>query len=645
MSKQYYSKKKRVEAQDIIAYVTQENTCAERSTEESFVHDDRHLIPQVEELRDNVAETGLAIQETEETVHVPHQRIEQPITDSLAQWAVDFGITNGAVNALLSILKTKFPELPNDARTLKNTPRSNICTKMGNGTYVHYGLKDGLTDYLLNEKTPEEQVISLDFNIDGLPLAKSSNLQVWPILCNVVATKYIFFVGLYSGNSKPNSSNSFLRKFVTELNELTEIGFPFRNKMYKIEIRAFVCDAPAKAFILNIKGHTGYYSCTKCTQRGTYVGRKVTFPKSDFELRSNLSFRQRINPEYHRSSESLVLETLGINMVDQFVLDYMHVVCLGVMKKLLELWISVRQKKFSLTSAQIDKLSGRILSIKEVIPSEFSRKPRNFDELARWKATEFRQFLLYTGPYILKGIVDERRYIHFLKLVVALRILLDEDDCRVNNVLASELLACFVRDTLHLYGDEYLTHNFHCLTHLHADSYKFGSLENISSFKYENFLQVIKRMVRKGNHTGTQIYNRTVEKSVFMAKKKNTEYPKIRKMQCGSIGRVSYEDMSLSKFAPNNFVLTYNDHVLQIINIYEENARLHFQGKRLLDLQSLFKNPIDSELLHIHIWNGALSEEYTTIVKENIAHKCIYLKTSEEGAYHYVAPLLHTIKD
>ena len=45
--------------------------------------------------------------------------------------------------------------------------------------------------------------------------------------------------------------------------------------------------------------------------------------------------------------------------------------------------------------------------------TEFARQPRRLQELDRWMATEFRQFLLYTGPLVLKGIVSKELFQHF----------------------------------------------------------------------------------------------------------------------------------------------------------------------------------------------------------------------------------------
>ena len=105
-------------------------------------------------------------------------------------------------------------------------------------------------------------------------------------------------------------------------------------------------------------------------------------------------------------------------MIQSFPLDYMDLTCLGVMRKLLLAW-----KKGPLTvrigTQNVNRISERLSMIKFSVPNDFARKPRSLDELARWKATELRQFLLYTGPVVLKNIVNEDIYNHFLTFHLA----------------------------------------------------------------------------------------------------------------------------------------------------------------------------------------------------------------------------------
>ena len=96
-------------------------------------------------------------------------------------------------------------------------------------------------------------------------------------------------------------------------------------------------------------------------------------------------------------------------MVTQFPIDYMHLVCLGVTRRLLLFW--------------------RKGPLHCVIAKEFARKPRSLCEIDRWKATELRQFLLYTGPVVLRGYVSDAVYSNFLLLHVAISILVNPTLC------------------------------------------------------------------------------------------------------------------------------------------------------------------------------------------------------------------------
>lgn len=66
------------------------------------------------------------------------------------------------------------------------------------------------------------------------------------------------------------------------------------HRDYTIFLHSFVCDAPAKAMLKNIKSHSGYYGCEKCSQEGEWHG-KVTYPKSNSPLRTDVLFHEMAN--------------------------------------------------------------------------------------------------------------------------------------------------------------------------------------------------------------------------------------------------------------------------------------------------------------------------------------------------------------
>uniref|UniRef100_A0A6P7GVQ8 Uncharacterized protein LOC114347306 n=1 Tax=Diabrotica virgifera virgifera TaxID=50390 RepID=A0A6P7GVQ8_DIAVI len=245
--------------------------------------------------------------------------------------------------------------------------------------------------------------VNLDIcvNVDGLPISKSSGNQVWPIMVNLMRNKNVVDIcGIYQGNEKPNSANEFMADFVNEAIELITNGFVYNKIRYSVKIVCFICDVPAKSFIKCTVGHTGYNSCSKCNIKGTYIAHRTCFPALDrFCLRTDDTFRTKKQKNHH--NETSILENIpGLDMINSFPLDYMHLICLGVMKKLLNLWISGKPTH-RLPSQQINNMSAKYLEFKKQIPAEFSRKPRSLSEVKRWKATEFRIFLFYTGPLLL----------------------------------------------------------------------------------------------------------------------------------------------------------------------------------------------------------------------------------------------------
>lgn len=68
-------------------------------------------------------------------------------------------------------------------------------------------------------------------------------------------------------------------------------------------------------------------------------------------------------------------------------------------------------------------------SIKSCLPLEFARKTRSFHEIDRWKATEWRSSLKYTGPVVFKLGLKENIYNHFLTIHVTVNILSRNEMC------------------------------------------------------------------------------------------------------------------------------------------------------------------------------------------------------------------------
>lgn len=196
-------------------------------------------------------------------------------------------------------------------------------------------------------------------------------------------------IGLHHGYEKPKNFNEFISDLVEEAIRLTNNGLDLFGKKYNFKITKFLFDAVAKVSILAIKGHSGYNSCTKCYQHGKIIQDRVCFPLLSFEKRTHESFLLQSD----HSGRSILLDIPNINIID-VPLDYMNLVLLGVVKKLLcGVWcFGPPPHKFS--SAQLTRVSELLINMIPFVPSDFVRKPRSLKEVKRWKATEFRQFLL-----------------------------------------------------------------------------------------------------------------------------------------------------------------------------------------------------------------------------------------------------------
>ena len=143
-------------------------------------------------------------------------------------------------------------------------------------------------------------MLPLLLNVDGLPIFSSSGACVWPVLCGLLLEPLtVFPVALTFGETKPNNLD-FLQDTINELNDLLKNDLNFDEKLFQIELKGIVCDAPAKAMIKNIKQYSGYYGCDQCNQKGVWL-HKLTYQQiKKLDLRTDFFFREQMQKKHFK---------------------------------------------------------------------------------------------------------------------------------------------------------------------------------------------------------------------------------------------------------------------------------------------------------------------------------------------------------
>lgn len=589
--------------------------------------------------------------DTDDSIHL-NELTTSDITDNrlltkLRTWALSNNINHIAVTRLLHILSAYHSELPLDSRKLLRTPVTTALKQLANGEFHYFGLRNCLNAFFDHCKSYLFDYVSLSFNIDGLPLFSSSPVQLWPIIGLIKnCDSEPFVLGIFCGTGKPMPLADFLEDFVSELDDLLNHGFDKLGKNYRIQVDTFVCDAPAKAFVKCIKSHNGYSSCDKCNEVGVYLNGRMVFTSTTAPKRTDESFKLQLDADHHTGISPLA--QLSIGLVTAFPIDYMHNICLGVMRKLLLFWLK-GSLKTRLCNRNVNLISTTLESLRSYMPVEFNRKPRSLSEIQRWKATEFRTFLIYLGPTVLKNIVSTAVYKNFLILHFAVTICLSEKHLQ-NFGTPKHLFEAFIHHCRVLYGSEFLIYNIHMLCHISDDVSRYGILDNFSAFPFENCLGKLKKLVKSPNKPLQQLCRRVIErnyllcnvdkKSSFLLEHNNGPVPnsfsfcKQYKKVCHNNTFYSINSYSMS----DSYCLVHKTIVVQIQNIVTNSENMFIMGKRFNSRTSLYQYPYDSLDLNISVVDN-LSNIMEMWNIKHVSGKCLVYPYNDSFVSF---PILHT---
>ncbi|XP_057318048.1 uncharacterized protein LOC130663030 isoform X1 [Microplitis mediator] len=182
----------------------------------------------------------------------------------------------------------------------------------------------------------------------------------------------------------------------------------------------------------------------------------------------------------------------------------MHSVLLGVVKQFLSLWMN-SGGKCSIKN-KVNDIDAILLNIRP--PQFFNRMPRTITEYARYKASEFYNFLLFYSVPVLIDILPKVYFQHWLLLVISIFNLLKQPITIFPDLSITEiLLKLFVRDIGTLYTDEAYSYNVHQLLHLVLCVMRWGPLDASSAFCFENYNNFLANCVHGTKQLGIEMVN------------------------------------------------------------------------------------------------------------------------------------------
>jgi hypothetical protein len=267
------------------------------------------------------------------------------------------------VHDILVVAKNNgHPELPTTATTLfkceDNQQSEELIIKIvGNGQYWHRGIQNAFEKW---DADVFGECVEIDAFIDGFPIKKSSLLCGWPILGAVVGKPNwpVLLFGLYAGYGSPKSSDELIFDFAMEAKQLIKDGIRIGpNKILKrFVLRGFLGDAPARAYLLNVKYHNSYNGCTQCDQVGyieeiplqpnfsttpsnAKTKKAIRYQTEIGTPRTDMSFKHREDKLHHHekyqdpNNQTILEKVLDFPMVSKVPIDFMQCMDLSVTKK------------------------------------------------------------------------------------------------------------------------------------------------------------------------------------------------------------------------------------------------------------------------------------------------------------------------
>lgn len=370
-----------------------------------------------------------------------------------------------------------------------------------------------------------EHDITIQFNVDGVQLFNSSTTSMWPIQVAINELSYtdrrdnILLCGVWYGKSKPKME-TFLKFFVDELIDLHQVGITRidpEGREISIKVHAIVCsvDSVARPLLQNIHQYNGEFGCPFCLNKGENVplgrgfarvypgdvGPNRTLAQHEIDCQEAVNTKSVINGV---KGPSILMLLPVFNIISSFVPDYMHCVLLGVTKTITNAWFDPsNNEKAWYIGTQVQEIDIKLGNMKP--PSEITRTPKSVKERQHWKATEWKNYLLYYSLLCLMNNMPLKYIKHWFLLVYSMQIFLQDKILPEQFKKAKAALEKFVFQITDLYGIQFFKFNVHLLLHIPLFVKYYGALWATSAFPYEHYNGILAKLIKSSQAPAEQI--------------------------------------------------------------------------------------------------------------------------------------------
>ena len=395
---------------------------------------------------------------------------------------------------------------------------------------------------MFKEKIKDPTSLSLNFSLDGAQLFKSSKKAFWPLqlhlncLTEKIRFKHPILTALWQTEKEPSPAmlDLILKTLKIQCEEINnkggvEIINIETNKTTKKNVSLYCgcVDSVARPIMQNRFQFNAHFGCSYCYHGGEYFARSMRYPNllKDPKLRthkSHLKDIKRLKKQVLKASKNsskkptgyrgvkgkaLLQQILTCDIVWSLPIDYLHATLLGVVKQLHKFW------KKLLSKADYAKIKERMSHVK--LSKSLSRSLRSLDYASKYKALEWKLWLLFVSVPCLEGILEADKFHSYLLLVDSIFTLLKEA-IPVKELKDKDYeLLKFVGECELFYGKQFLTFNTHILRHYVDSVRKTGPLWANSAFPFESAIGKFIQQINAPNGCLKQIATKWMRKITF----------------------------------------------------------------------------------------------------------------------------------